>query len=109
MANAKPSFGYHPLALMLTDEGKHNLVITTNFDIMYSDPIREQSIPYGKHHSVKACRADQISLLLLHKRLYFLGRGPIFFHIAPINLVEDALFLYTDSKPPVINLELLAL
>lgn len=56
MANAKPSFGYHPLALMLTDEGKHNLVITTNFD----------------------------------------------------SLVEDALFLYTDSKPLVINHELLA-
>ena len=56
MANAKPSFGYHPLALMLTAAGGNNLVITTNFD----------------------------------------------------SLVEDALFMYTDSKPLVINHELLA-
>ncbi|MDE7131300.1 MAG: tetratricopeptide repeat protein [Lachnospiraceae bacterium] len=56
MAKSKPSFGYHPLALMLTSDGGNNLVITTNFD----------------------------------------------------NLVEDALFMYTDSKPLVINHELLA-
>ena len=56
MADAKPSFGYHPLALMLTDKGRNNLVITTNFD----------------------------------------------------SLVEDALFMYTNSKPLVINHELLA-
>lgn len=56
MSDAKPGFGYHPLALMLTEEKRHNLVITTNFD----------------------------------------------------SLVEDALFLYTDSKPLVINHELLA-
>ena len=56
MADAKPSFGYHPLALMLTHESGNNLVITTNFD----------------------------------------------------SLVEDALFMYTDSKPLVINHELLA-
>lgn len=55
-SNVRPSFGYHTLALMLTDENRDNLVITTNFD----------------------------------------------------NLVEDALFLYTDSKPLVINHELLA-
>ena len=56
MANAKPSFGYHPLALLLTREGGNNLVITTNFD----------------------------------------------------SLLEDALFMYTNSKPLVINHELLA-
>ena len=56
MADAKPSFGYHPLAHMLTDKGRNNLVITTNFD----------------------------------------------------SLVEDALFMYTNSKPLVINHELLA-
>lgn len=56
MDNKNPSFGYHPLALMLTDGSGNNLVITTNFD----------------------------------------------------SLVEDALFLYTDSKPLVINHELLA-
>ena len=56
IADAKPSFGYHPLVLMLTDKGRNNLVITTNFD----------------------------------------------------SLVEDALFMYTTSKPLVINHELLA-
>lgn len=56
MADKKPGFGYHPLALMLTEGSGNNLVITTNFD----------------------------------------------------SLVEDALFLYTDSKPLVINHELLA-
>lgn len=56
MANKNPGFGYHPLALMLTDGTGSNLVITTNFD----------------------------------------------------SLVEDALFLYTDNKPLVINHEFLA-
>ena len=56
MANKNPGFGYHPLALMLTDGTGSNLVITTNFD----------------------------------------------------SLLEDALFLYTDNKPLVINHELLA-
>ncbi len=56
MSNKNPGFGYHPLALMLTDGTGSNLVITTNFD----------------------------------------------------SLIEDALFLYTDDKPLVINHELLA-
>ena len=56
MERSKPSFGYHTLALMLTELSGSNLVITTNFD----------------------------------------------------SLVEDALFLYTDKKPLVINHELLA-
>lgn len=56
MADKNPGFGYHPLALMLTDGTGSNLVITTNFD----------------------------------------------------SLIEDALFLYTDNKPLVINHELLA-
>ena len=51
MEKAKPSFGYHPLALMLA--GGHSLAITTNFD----------------------------------------------------SLLEDALYLYTDRKPLVINHE----
>lgn len=56
MANKNPGFGYHPLALMLTDGSGSNLVITTNFD----------------------------------------------------RLTEDALFLYTNEKPLVINHEFLA-
>ena len=54
MEGKEPSFGYHPLALMLA--GGHILAITTNFD----------------------------------------------------SLLEDALYLYTDSKPLVINHEVLA-
>ena len=54
MEGKEPSFGYHPLALML--DGGHSLAITTNFD----------------------------------------------------SLLEDALYLYTDSKPLVINHEVLA-
>ena len=54
MEGKEPSFGYHPLALMLA--GGHSLAITTNFD----------------------------------------------------SLLEDALYLYTDSKPLVINHEVLA-
>ncbi len=56
MEGKEPSFGYHPLAQLLTDGKRNNLVITTNFD----------------------------------------------------SLVEDALFMYTRSKPLVINHELLA-
>ena len=51
MEGKEPSFGYHPLALMLA--GGHSLAITTNFD----------------------------------------------------SLLEDALYLYTDRKPLVINHE----
>lgn len=56
MADREPSFGYHTLAKLLTDEKGNNLVITTNFD----------------------------------------------------NLMEDALFLFGNRKPLVINHELLA-
>ena len=56
MENREPSFGYHTLALMLTETSQNNLVITTNFD----------------------------------------------------NLVEDALFLYTEKKPLVVSHESLA-
>lgn len=54
MEGKEPSFGYHPLALMLA--GGHSLAITTNFD----------------------------------------------------SLLEDALYLYTDREPMVINHEVLA-
>ena len=38
-ADVKPSFGYHPLALMLTEETRNNLVITTNFDSLIEDAL----------------------------------------------------------------------
>lgn len=56
MADKEPSFGYHTLAELLTDDRGNNLVITTNFD----------------------------------------------------NLMEDALFLFGNRKPLVINHELLS-
>lgn len=39
MANRNPGFGYHPLALMLTDGSGSNLVITTNFDSLIEDAL----------------------------------------------------------------------
>lgn len=56
MSDREPSFGYHTLAELLTDDRGNNLVITTNFD----------------------------------------------------SLMEDALFLFGNRKPLVINHELLA-
>lgn len=39
MEQAKPSFGYHSLSLLLTDSGGSNLVITTNFDSLVEDSL----------------------------------------------------------------------
>ncbi len=39
MEHADPSFGYHPLARLLTDEYNNNLVITTNFDSLVEDAL----------------------------------------------------------------------
>ena len=39
MECTKPSFGYHPLSLLLTDGGGSNLVITTNFDSLVEDSL----------------------------------------------------------------------
>ena len=39
MEHAKPSFGYHPLSLLLADGGGSNLVITTNFDNLVEDSL----------------------------------------------------------------------
>ena len=39
MSTCKPSLGYHPLALMLTESSRHNLVITTNFDNLVEDSL----------------------------------------------------------------------
>lgn len=39
IANRNPGFGYHPLALMLTDGSGSNLVITTNFDSLIEDAL----------------------------------------------------------------------
>jgi len=39
MDPCKPSLGYHPLALMLTEGNQNNLVITTNFDSLVEDSL----------------------------------------------------------------------
>lgn len=39
MADKEPSFGYHPLAKLLTDGRGNNLVITTNFDSLVEDAL----------------------------------------------------------------------
>ncbi len=39
MEHADPSFGYHPLAKLLTDKYNNNLVITTNFDSLVEDAL----------------------------------------------------------------------
>lgn len=39
MNDAQPGFGYHPLALRLTDKGRNNLIITTNFDSLVEDAL----------------------------------------------------------------------
>ena len=39
MENATPSTGYHALALTLTKDNRHNLVITTNFDSLSEDAL----------------------------------------------------------------------
>ena len=39
MESAEPSFGYHTLAQLLTDEYNNNLVITTNFDSLAEDAL----------------------------------------------------------------------
>ena len=39
MEGCRPSVGYHTLALLLTKNNKHNLVITTNFDSLVEDAL----------------------------------------------------------------------
>ncbi len=39
MESAEPSFGYHTLAQLLTDEYNNNMVITTNFDSLAEDAL----------------------------------------------------------------------
>lgn len=39
MEHIRPSFGYYPLSLLLTDKGGSNLVITTNFDTLVEDSL----------------------------------------------------------------------
>ena len=89
MADAKPSLGYHPLALMLTDKGRNNLVITTNFDSMVEDALFMYTInkPLVINHELLADYAGDpnISRPIIAK----VHRG-IFFD--PLNMPEE-----TDS------------
>ena len=39
LEKGSPSIGFYPLALLLTEENRHNLVITTNFDTLVEDAL----------------------------------------------------------------------
>ena len=56
MEHADPSFGYHPLARLLTDEYNNNLVITTNFDSLVEDALflYTDQKPLTIHHELTA-------------------------------------------------------
>lgn len=91
MEHADPSFGYHPLARLLTDEYNNNLVITTNFDSLVEDALflytdqkpltinHELTADYIGDHSIK-----RPIIAKLHRGLFF----------DPLNEPEDT----TDLK-----------
>ncbi|MDO4732450.1 MAG: tetratricopeptide repeat protein [Bacillota bacterium] len=56
MEKAYPSIGYHTLALLLSKNSRHNLVITTNFDSMVEDAlfIYTNTRPRVAHHEALA-------------------------------------------------------
>lgn len=78
MEHADPSFGYHPLARLLTDEYNNNLVITTNFDSLVEDALflytdqkpltinHELTADYIGDHSIK-----RPIIAKLHRGLFF--------------------------------------
>lgn len=91
MEHADPSFGYHPLARLLTDEYNNNLVITTNFDSLVEDALflytdqkpltinHELTADYIGDHSIR-----RPIIAKLHRGLFF----------DPLNEPEDT----TDLK-----------
>lgn len=78
MEHADPSFGYHPLARLLTDEYNNNLVITTNFDSLVEDALflytdqkpltinHELTADYIGDHSIR-----RPIIAKLHRGLFF--------------------------------------
>ena len=78
MEHAEPSFGYHPLARLLTDKYNNNLVITTNFDSLVEDALflytdqkpltinHELTADYVGDHSIK-----RPIIAKLHRGLFF--------------------------------------
>lgn len=78
MQNAKPSFGYHPLSLMLTDNKGSNLVITTNFDSLVEDSLflYTDQKPLVINHELLAEFAGDLNIrrpviAKLHRGLFF--------------------------------------
>lgn len=78
MEHAEPSFGYHPLAKLLTDKYNNNLVVTTNFDSLVEDALflytdqkplainHELTADYIGDHSIK-----RPIIAKLHRGLFF--------------------------------------
>ena len=95
MEHAEPSFGYHPLARLLTDEYNNNLVITTNFDSLVEDALflytdqkpltinHELTADYIGDHSIK-----RPIIAKLHRGLFF----------DPLNEPEDTTGLKGNWK-----------
>lgn len=78
MEDANPSFGYHPLALLLADEGGSNLVITTNFDSLVEDSLflYTNKKPLVINHELLAEFAGDLNIrrpviAKLHRGLFF--------------------------------------
>lgn len=95
MEHADPSFGYHPLARLLTDEYNNNLVITTNFDSLVEDALflytdqkpltinHELTADYIGDHSIR-----RPIIAKLHRGLFF----------DPLNEPEDTTGLKGNWK-----------
>ena len=95
MEHADPSFGYHPLARLLTDEYNNNLVITTNFDSLVEDALflytdqkpltinHELTADYIEDHSIR-----RPIIAKLHRGLFF----------DPLNDPEDTVDLKGNWK-----------
>lgn len=76
MENAKPSYGYYPLAMQIAST-KNNLVITTNFDTMVEDALfiytNKRPIVAG-HESLASyidINTDRPIIAKIHRSLYF--------------------------------------
>ena len=78
MEKAKPSFGYYSLALMLSEEGDRNLVVTTNFDTLVEDSmlLYTEKKPIVINHELLADFATHTEdrrpvIAKLHRGLFF--------------------------------------
>ena len=94
MEGHHPSLGYYPLALLLTKENLHNLVITTNFDTLVEKALNT----YGDKEPLVAnheALADYIVRGIQRPIIAKVHRGLFF---KPFNKPEDTAKLATQWK-----------